>query len=189
MKKEHAYLASALALVILAGGGCININYSYQNPTTTPEKPVNNPPNNPSTTTPEEAQIEYKNNTYGFIVTLPSTWKGYKVVTEKWEGFVFNEDQTKNIKSTEGPKISIRHPKWTAKVHRQDIPILVFTIKQWNDLNSDTIHLDTAAPVLPSELARNSRYVFALPARYNFAYEEGYEEVDGLIQNKAVKAF
>jgi hypothetical protein len=149
-----------------------------------PEQQATTPP----TTTPESTSIFYKNATYGFTAELPQTWKGYKIITEKWEGFVFNKDQTQNIKSTEGPKLSIRHPKWTAQVKRQDIPVLVFTIKQWNDLQAGTIHLDTAAPVLPSELARNTKYVFALPARYNFAFPEGNEEVDQLIQNKAVKA-
>jgi hypothetical protein len=187
MKKHIGYLASVLAIVVLAGAGCTDTDYTYPEPTTTPGTPTTTT-NNPPTTTPETTSLTYKNTAYGFSVELPQTWKGYKIITEKWEGFVFNKDQTQNIKSTEGPKLSIRHPKWTAQVKRQDIPVLVFTIKQWDDLQAGTIHLDTAAPVLPSELARNTKYVFALPARYNFAFPEGNEEVDQLIQNKAVKA-
>jgi hypothetical protein len=42
----------------------------------------------------------------------------------------------------------------------------------------------SAAPIPPSELGRNSSYVFALPARYNFAFLPGYEAVDKLLQGK-----
>jgi hypothetical protein len=57
----------------------------------------------------------------------------------------------------------------------------VFTLSQWDELQQDKFHIG-AAPIGPGELGRNSKYVFALPARYNFAFPEGYEEVDQLLQ-------
>jgi hypothetical protein len=38
-----------------------------------------------------------------------------------------------------------------------------------------------AAPIGPSKLGSNSKYVFALPARYNFAYPNGYEDVEKIM--------
>jgi hypothetical protein len=46
----------------------------------------------------------------------------------------------------------------------------------------------SAAPIGPSELGRNTNYVFALPARYNFAYLPGWEEVDETVQHKPLQA-
>ncbi|MGB8451919.1 MAG: hypothetical protein WCD89_06255 [Anaerocolumna sp.] len=40
-----------------------------------------------------------------------------------------------------------------------------------------------SAPINPCELGRNSQYVFALPARYNYAFPEGFEEVEDIIQS------
>ena len=45
-----------------------------------------------------------------------------------------------------------------------------------------------AAPVGPRELNRNSKYVFALPARYNFAFPEGYEEVEAILETNPLEA-
>ncbi|MDP1086626.1 hypothetical protein Q6245_30140, partial [Klebsiella pneumoniae] len=67
------------------------------------------------------------------------------------------------------PMISIRHPDWTSQNPRQDIPIMIFTLAQWNMLQQDEFHIG-AAPINPSELGRNTSYVFARPARYNYAF-------------------
>jgi hypothetical protein len=65
---------------------------------------------------------------------------------------------------------------------------MVFTLKQWTDLDKDVFHIG-AAPVNPSELGRNSKYVFALPARYNYSFLEGYEEVDQILRSGNFKTF
>lgn len=124
--------------------------------------------------------ITYQNTDYGFTFTLPGSWKNYTIITDKWEGLAAGESAGEKTVQT-GPQISIRHPGWTAEKPRQDIPILVFTLSQWDELHQDKFHIG-AAPISPSELGRNSKYVFALPARYNFAFPEGYEEVDQLLQ-------
>lgn len=58
---------------------------------------------------------------------------------------------------------------------------MIFTLEQWGSLLEGKFHIG-AAPIGPTELGRNSKYVFALPARYNFAFPEGYEEVEEIIK-------
>lgn len=130
-----------------------------------------------------EDSIKYKNTQCGLIFNLPDSWKGYSIITDKWEGVDQNDGQ-KIVAN--GPLISIRHPLWTSQNPRQDIPIMIFTIDQWNLLQQDKFHIG-AAPIGPTELGRNSKYVFALPARYNFAYLTGFEEVENIIKNKALQ--
>ena len=121
--------------------------------------------------------VVYKNTQYGFNFTLPASWKGYTIVNDKWEGLALDDSQ--KVAET-GPKVSIRHPLWTTQNPRQDIPIMIFTLAQWESLQRDKFHIG-AAPIGPSEIARNSKYVFALPARYNFAFPIGYEEVEKIM--------
>lgn len=132
----------------------------------------------PTSTT--ASTIVYKNTTYGFSFTLPKSWSGYKIVTSKWEG------KTSKGSAVTGPMLLIRHPQWSDNKQRQDIPIMVFTLAQWESVQKEDIMIG-AAPIPPSELGRNSKYVFALPARYNFAFLTGYEEVEQIISSKPLK--
>lgn len=132
------------------------------------------------------ATIEYRNGEFGFCVSLPESWKGYSIVTDEWSGFNNSGPQGYQVVQ-HGPLISIRHPLWTKEKPRQDIPIMVFTRSQWSALQKDEFHIG-AAPIGPSELGHNHKYVFALPARYNFAYPDGVEEVDQIIQSKPLHA-
>ena len=129
-------------------------------------------------------RITYENTQYGFKFSLPASWKGYTIISDKWEGMAV-DDNGGRMAAT-GPVISIRHPEWTSKNPRQDIPIMVFTPDQWNALQKDEFHIG-AAPIGPCELGRNSEYVFALPARYNFAFPEGYEEVEKILDGNPLK--
>ena len=63
---------------------------------------------------------------------------------------------------------------------------MVFTLDQWNQLNQGKFHIG-AAPVGPRELGRNTRYVFALPTRYNFEFLSGYEEVEEILDGNALE--
>lgn len=126
---------------------------------------------------PQTTPFEYQNTQYGFRFALPESWRGYSIVSDTWEGF--NSDSS-TVAET-GPMISIRHPKWTAETPRQDIPIMIFTTPEWGSLSQEKFHIG-AAPIGPRELGRNASYVFALPARYNFAFPIGYEEVDHILQ-------
>ncbi len=133
----------------------------------------------------ETNSITYENTQYGFRFFLPETWKDYEIVSDEWEGLALGNTQSDKVVEA-GPIISIRHPQWTSQNPRQDIPIMVFTLTQWNALEQDKFHIG-AAPIGPSELGRNSKYVFALPARYNYAFPEGYEEVEDILNSKPLQ--
>jgi hypothetical protein len=139
-----------------------------------------------SSSSADSNSIVYKNPQYGFQFSLPEGWKGYSIVNSKWEGLAMDGESGEKVVET-GPLLSIRDSQWTAKTPRQDIPIMVFTLSQWNSLQQEVFHIG-AAPVRPSELGRNDTYVFALPARYNYSFLPGYEEVDKILQSKPLKA-
>jgi hypothetical protein len=126
-----------------------------------------------------ESAPVYVNRSYGFRFGLPADWKGYRVLSKQWEGTTQAEPKRKE----RGPKIILRNPRWTTAQPRQDIPIMVFTLAQWKE---DLVV--SAAPFGPSELGRNSQYVFALPPRYNYAFPEGYEEVEEILKGNPLHA-
>jgi hypothetical protein len=126
----------------------------------------------------------YTNNQYDFSVALPAGWQGYTIVTGTRE---IRDVDTGLVVAT-APTISVRHPQWTAAVPRQDIPIDIYTPDQWAGITSEKFSVG-AAPIPPSELAHNSRYVFALPARYNFAFPVGFQEVETIIAGKPMTVF
>jgi hypothetical protein len=123
----------------------------------------------------------YKNAEYGFTFALPETWEGYQIVSDSWEGISTDQQQMES-----GPILLIRHPEWTQEKPRQDIPIMIFTLKQWLSLEQGEFHIG-AAPIGPTLLGQNNEYVFALPARYNFAFLEGYEEVENILNNNPLQ--
>jgi hypothetical protein len=128
--------------------------------------------------------IIYQNTLYGFSFSLPENWKGYSIVTSTWEGYIIGSKGDTPIE--QGPLILIRHPEWTSQNPRQDIPIMVFTLTQWNSLLRGNFHIG-AAPINPSRLGFNANYVFALPARYNFAFPMGYEEVEKILESNPLQ--
>lgn len=119
----------------------------------------------------------YENAEYGLTFKLPESWEGYQIVTDSWEGISTDQQQIEN-----GQILLIRHPEWTEEKPRQDIPIMIFTLDQWTSLEKGEFHIG-AAPVGPTILGQNNEYVFALPARYNFAFLEGYEEVENILES------
>lgn len=123
--------------------------------------------------------IIYKNTQFGFNFTLPETWEDYSILTEKWEGYSLTGEEGDAAPET-GPIITIRHPQWTSQAPRQDIPVMIFTPAQWDRVQNAEMSVG-AAPFPPSELGRNSKYVFALPARYNYAFPKGFEEVESIL--------
>lgn len=125
----------------------------------------------------------YRNQRYGFQIRLPSGWQGFEVLMEAWQG-----TDISGHGQQAGPLVVIRDPRWTEQEPRQDIPIMVFTRDQWAALERAEYAV-SAAPMPPSELGSNSRYVFALPARYNYAFPPGWEEVDKLMASKPLSTF
>lgn len=175
MNKTTTYILAVIAIIIVGGAF-----YFYNG-----RIPANIGGND---NTPATSATAYQNTQYGFSVSLPASWAGYTVVMDTWKGDSLDANGNMTQGTVSGPFISIRNPLWTAADPHQDIPIYVFTIQQWNDMQADKFHIG-AAPINPSELARNANYVFALPARYNFAYQTGYEEVQQVIDAKSVTAF
>jgi hypothetical protein len=131
--------------------------------------------------------VQYRNTEYGLLVKLPDSWKGFTIVTDQLD----IGDTATGAVVGQYPRVSIRHPSWTTAVPRQDIPIDVFTIEQWEHVKGpgEVEWSVSAAPIPPSELARNSKYVFALPARYNYAFPEGFEEVEQILLSSPVSGF
>lgn len=162
------------------------------------DQAVSYKPSDNDSSTPEQNQIDtdqsliYENDDYGFEVSLPIDWENFQIITGEWEADVFNQAGEKLDEKVTGPKISIRHPDYTEDNPTQDIPILVLTHEQWDEMQDNESHTATlhigAAPIGPSLLASNDDYVFALPARYNFYGYDKTEEVDNLINEGAVKA-
>jgi hypothetical protein len=141
-----------------------------------------------STTTPDNGgsmqsdTLTYTNSKYGFVFTLPKSWEGYSIVETQWVGDSIDNSGNLHTGTIKGPEILIRNPQWSSSTPMQDIPIMIFTIAQWNDMQADKFHIG-AAPINPSEINRGNVYVYGLPARYNFAYLPGFEEVDQILQS------
>jgi hypothetical protein len=133
-----------------------------------------------------EALIEYHNPNLGFSFSLPSSWEGFSIRTTEWEGLKSGDLDDEIVES--GPLLSVVHPNSTAQHPRQDIPLMVFTIEQWDRLQNSEWHIG-AAPIGPLELGRNSIFVFALPARYNYSFPEGWEEVEQIMRSNPLVTF
>ncbi len=141
----------------------------------------------PDATAQPSAANDYHNAEYGFSFSLPEGWEGYSIGIDHWEGLKSDGLQGEVVVE-QGPIFSIIHPGSTAQQPRQDIPLMVFTTQQWDRLQQSEWHVG-AAPVNPSELGRNNYYVFALPARYNYAFLEGWEEVAQILQGHPLQTF
>jgi hypothetical protein len=128
--------------------------------------------------------VVYRNSDFGFNFALPNSWKGYSIVENNWEGYPLTVTSTKQT----GVKLLIRNPKWTSVLPYQDIPVMIFTLAQWNSYIAEDFSV-SAAPVLASELGRNNLYVFALPPRWDFDYSEGYQEADSIVKSDPLKVF
>ncbi len=180
--KDKVGLVIGILILIVIGAAI------YFTPVKKPGTSTPTPTPSTPTPTPNLTGIYYKNDKYGFAISLPDSWKGYTIIDDEWDGDTIDAQGQVHTGTIHGPLISVRHPDWDYKAPRQDIPIMVFTIKQWNDMQADKFHIG-AAPINPSELGRNKNYVFAVPARYNYAYLTGYEEVDQILKGDNFVAF
>jgi hypothetical protein len=128
--------------------------------------------------------VIYNNTDYGFNFTLLESWKGYSIVKTNWQGSPLAATSTEQT----GTKLLIRNPKWTEALPYQDIPVLVFTVAQWNLYAAENFTV-SAAPIPATELGRNNMYVFALPPRWNFDYSEGFVEAEKIVNSNPLKAY
>lgn len=174
---QRKFLLAAIGIVLIGIFG-----YAWL----TNKEPVEPVLGNPPAAAEAEHALTYTNNDYGFSFSLPESWRGYAVLTSTWEGNAIGEKG--DTPAAKGPLLLIRNPKWTVENKYQDIPIMVFTLAEWDRLQHDEFHIG-AAPINPSELGRNARYIFALPARYNYAFPLGYEEVEQILASHPLRAF
>ncbi|MCE5253510.1 MAG: hypothetical protein LLG45_04765 [Actinomycetia bacterium] len=211
MRQRLCWVVAALVGIALLGAplglaGCgsqavdqIPVQPSYEtgSPATTAEAPsstsavssTSSSAAPTSSTSRGAATLQYRNTDYGFSFSLPESWAGYSIVIEQWEGVPVDTAETASGSTApHGPKILIRHPEWTATDPRQDIPIMIFTTAQWALVQQERLSVG-AAPIPPTELGHNATYVFALPARYNYAFPTGYEEVEKILAAHPLKAF
>lgn len=126
--------------------------------------------------------VEYQ-SPHGFCFSLPEDWRGFSIVQEHWDGYA--PCSKGDCVVTQGPLVRIQNPKCRQPNSCQDIPIMVFTLEQWKTLGEYHV---SAAPFPPSELGRNKKYVFALPARYNYGFLDGWEQVDSILKGHPLHA-
>ncbi len=120
------------------------------------------------TTSTTTVGIVYKNTTFDFQITLPTSWNNFKI-------------QSGEIPF--GNSIIIIHPDYTEENPRMNIPILVYPIEKWTVWEKNNFEgYPTAAPIGPTERGRNSRFVFATAPRYNFSFLTGFEEVEDILK-------
>ncbi len=120
----------------------------------------------------------YQNKEYGFEINLLESWRGYKVLEESWKGTTLDGNSTKY----DGPKIVIRNSKWSESEIWQDIPILVFTKFEWQLIENKNLNI-FAAPIAPSKLGENNKYVFSLPPRWvGFTDVLGQDEAQKIVR-------
>ncbi len=179
--KKNTYIVVSIIVVLIAG---YFLWFRHSTPPVSQTAPTIT-----SSPTPSATALEYTNSQYGFTFTLPNDWKGYKVIAGTWTGTTENPATPSTVyPPVHGPEITIRNPQWTEASNWQDIPILVFTPDQWAAVMDETLSMG-AAPIPPTELGHNANYVFALPARYNYAYPTGWQEVETILQGNPLHTF
>ena len=169
MNKNTIITLAVIIILVLSAG---LIYYFYQNKAEVEETP-----------TQDTISITYKSTQYGFTFYLPENWQGYSIFQTTWNGTALNSTAPQS-----GPKLLIRNPKWTAGAPYEDLPILVFTIAQWNGYLLENFSV-SAAPIPATELGRNNVYVFALPPRWNYDYSLGYQEATDIIAGNPLHPF
>ena len=127
--------------------------------------------------------IIYKNDEYGFSITLTDSWKSYTVEKQDWQGWVIDSGEQKYS----GVKLVIKNPNTTLQQAWQDIPIMIFTHDIWELVSEEKVSV-SAAPIGPAKIGENSKYVFATPPRwYGFTDAIGWEDAVEIV--KTFKTF
>jgi hypothetical protein len=123
---------------------------------------------------PDDLPIVYRNQQYVFIFSLPADWHGYTVVIQHWDGETYLPDKDKDVVLANGPIIVLRNPLWKTEDLYQDIPIYVFTRRQWDDMHLGKYDAAGAGGVV-FELWHNDKYVFGIHSR-TFGYNEDLKD-------------
>jgi hypothetical protein len=134
---------------------------------------------------PAGLPIGYHNAQYEFTFYLPRDWRGYSVLMDQWQGVTYLPDKDRDVVLARGPIIVLRNPRWKAPQPYQDIPVYVFTRRQWDDIHSGKYDAAGAGGAV-FELWHNDEYVFGMHSRYNWHESKGWHEVENVVsRNRA----
>jgi hypothetical protein len=127
--------------------------------------------------------VRYRNAPYGLTFFLPASWQGYSVSVAQLEDKKYSPAEDRQTLVGYTPMITLRHPQWQPTAPYQDIPILVFTRAQWDELNHGELWPVMFAGGAMDELWHNERFVFVMSSRYNAADEvRGEKEVAEIVE-------
>ena len=114
---------------------------------------------------PSAAPVLYHNAQYDLTFSLPASWQGYSMVVREWVGQTYFSATDQVAVTDHGPLVVLRHPQWKADDLYQDIPILVFTRRQWDDHHQGRFIIGVGG--VEVELGHNPAHVFAISSRFN----------------------
>lgn len=170
--QKGALIALVIAVLALIGGGVYWYSHRSENADITPADENEN--------IDVEAWRMYQNTEYGFEVTFPGSWKDYRVVKDTWNGTRI--DETQQQEKYTGPLVILKNPQTTTQQAWQDIPIMVFTPDVWQLIVDEKLAV-SAAPIGPSKIGQNAKYIFATPPRwYGFTDTQGWEEAVEMVK-------
>jgi len=134
--------------------------------------------------------ITYRNEEYGFELTLPRTWQGYTIDGGKrWDGVIIDAPHPEGP-DYDGPMIFIVNPQLKSEYRFQGIPIMVINPDVWKLISEEKVSV-SAAPIGPAKIGENSKYIFATPPRYiGFGDDLSAGEIEQIYEIvKTFKAF
>ena len=151
-----------LGLAVLLASGCTSVNVASQ------------PPGMP---------LRYHDGRYGFTFFLPASWRGYSASVQQLKDERYSTAEDKQITCGYTPMITLRHSQWRTDAPYQDIPILVFTLAQWDALHRGELWPSLFAGGAMDELWHDHEFVFAMSSRYNGADDvRGWKEVAEIVE-------
>lgn len=153
--KVRTWLWVVLATVVVLGGGFTywytqgnkNIVSSTISPTPTLSTAKKSPTTSPTSSSTTDWQT-YKNDTYGFSLTFPDSWKGYTTKT------------TKNYDSSTASiefYLKTTDPIWIKQLNTDEVSVFVITVAtpdQWTKLQQEE------GPK-PQYINKNDNYYFS----------------------------
>ncbi|HEY1661346.1 MAG TPA: hypothetical protein VGI03_02915 [Verrucomicrobiae bacterium] len=129
----------------------------------------------------------YHNAQYGLTFDLPGDWRGYSVLMSQWDGKKYSPGKDTEVVAALGPIIILRNPQWKTNYLYQDIPLYVFTRRQWDDIDLGKFSAPVGAGGVIYELWHNDKYVFGIHSRYNANDSvPGWKEVDAIVNQNCV---
>lgn len=109
--------------------------------------------------------VFYRSAQYDFTFFLPASWQGYSVLAQQWDGETYLPAVDRGAIVEHGPVIVLRHSQWKPDKRYQDIPVLVFTRRQWDAEHHGKFVIGAGG--VDEEIAHNPSYVFAISSRFN----------------------